>query len=126
MMGDLSGPVCQREDRAPRYLLIRAAGMTSRDALMVNGFDIIGQNRTLQVHWGKRIAAFFVDCIVVLTPVWILLFLLGERRVAAYRVAARLRFFSYAAPAGGRLRGDVGEAVVGLQVRPAVGPLTPP
>src|SRR2546427_11586889 len=103
MMGDRSGPVCQREDRAPRYLLIRAAGMTSRDALMVNGFDIIGQNRTLQVHWAKRIAAFVVDCIVVLAPVWILLFLLGERRGAASGVAPRSGFFpvSTVAEAGG-------------------------
>src|SRR2546428_4577075 len=80
MMGDLSGRVCQRGGASPRYVLIRRSGMGARDALMVNGFDIIGQNRTLQIHWAKRVAAFAVDCLVVLAPVWILLFLLGERR----------------------------------------------
>src|SRR2546426_2654016 len=63
-----------------RYLLIRRPGMGSRDALMVNGFDIIGQNRTLQVHWAKRIVAFALDCVVVLSPVWIFLYVIGERR----------------------------------------------
>ena len=65
MMGDLSGPFVNAVDRHRGYLLIRRPGMRARDALMVNGFDIIGQNRTLQIHWGKRIAGFLVDCIVV-------------------------------------------------------------
>jgi len=98
--------------------------MGARDALMVNGFDILGQNRTLQVHWGKRVAAFFVDCIVVLTPVWILLFLLGERRVAAYGVASGLGFFAYATLAERLWRMTVGKAMVGLEVRSVVGPMT--
>jgi len=61
---------------------------------MVNGFDIIGQNRTLQVHWGKRIVAFAIDCVVVLSPVWMFLFLLGERRVSAYGITSGLAFFA--------------------------------
>src|SRR3990172_5309920 len=76
-------PVCQGGRRGPRYLLIERLAMGARDALMVSGFDILGQNRTLQVHWTKRIVAFALDCVVVLAPVWTVLFLLGERRIAA-------------------------------------------
>src|SRR2546429_4270901 len=107
MMGDLSGRVCQRGGASPRYVLIRRSGMGARDALMVNGFDIIGQNRTLQIHWAKRVAAFAVDCLVVLAPVWILLFLLGERRGSAYGGAPGGGFFSYATAVEGGWRGAV-------------------
>src|SRR2546428_4747608 len=113
MMGDLSGRVCQRGGASPRYVLIRRSGMGARDALMVNGFDIIGQNRTLQIHWAKRVAAFAVDCLVVLAPVWILLFLLGERRVSPYGGAAGVGFFSVATVMGGVWGGGVGETPAG-------------
>src|SRR2546422_10743666 len=102
MMGDLSGRVCQREGARPRYVLIRRSRMGARDALMVNGFDIIGQNRTLQIHWAKRVAAFAVDCLVVLAPVWILLFLLGERRGSLVGGGAGVVF------AGGAVRAVLG------------------
>ena len=91
---------------------------------MVNGFDIIGQNRTLQIHWGKRIVAFFVDCIVVLAPVWVLLFLVGERRVASYGVISGIGFFAYATISEGVWRTTVGKAIAGLEVRSVVGPMT--
>src|SRR3989304_6190874 len=67
-------PVCQGGRRGPRYLLIERLAMGARDALMVSGFDILGQNRTLQVHWTKRIVAFALDCVVVPAPVWPFLF----------------------------------------------------
>ena len=91
---------------------------------MVNGFDIIGQNRTLQVHWVKRIAAFVIDCIVVLSPVWILLFVLGERRVPAYGISSGLAFFLYATVAEGTWRRTVGKTIAGLEVRAVSGPMT--
>ncbi|TLZ55699.1 MAG: RDD family protein [Methanobacteriota archaeon] len=124
MMGDLSGRVCQRGGAPPRYVLIRRSGMWARDALMVNGFDIIGQNRTLQIHWAKRVAAFALDCLVVLTPVWILLFLLGERRVPVYGVASGLAFFVYATVMEGIWRRTVGKTIAGLEVRAVGGPMT--
>jgi len=98
--------------------------MRARDALMVNGFDIIGQNRTLQIHWAKRVAAFAVDCLVVLAPVWILLFLLGERRVSAYGVASGIGFFAYATVMEGIWRRTVGKTIAGLEVRAVGGPMT--
>jgi hypothetical protein len=98
--------------------------MGTRDALMVNGFDIIGQNRTLQVHWAKRVVAFAVDCVVVLAPVWILLYLVGERRVPVYGVSSGLAFFAYATVAEGIWRRTVGKTIAGLEVRAVAGPMT--
>ncbi|TLZ64509.1 MAG: RDD family protein [Methanobacteriota archaeon] len=124
MMGDLSGPFVNAVDRHRGYLLIRRPGMRARDALMVNGFDIIGQNRTLQIHWGKRIAGFLVDCIVVLAPVWMLLFFLGERRVASYGVVSGIGFFAYSTVSERLWRKTVGKALAGLEVRPVAGAMT--
>ncbi len=124
-MGDLSGHRFVNAGPAPaRYLIIRRPGMGTRDALMVNGFDIIGQNRTLQVHWAKRVVAFAVDCVVVLAPVWIVLYLVGERRVPVYGVSSGLAFFAYATVAEGIWRRTVGKTIAGLEVRPVAGPMT--
>src|SRR2546425_9124360 len=125
MMGDLSGRVCQREGARPRYVLIRRSRMGARDALMVNGFDIIGQNRTLQIHWAKRVAAFALDCLVVLTPVWILLFLLGERRGPPFRGVVGVRVFALGAGEGGEWRRGGGENSGAGRVAAAGGPRTP-
>src|SRR3990172_2327718 len=104
-------PVCQGGRRGPRYLLIERPAMGAWDALMVSGFDILGQNRTLQVHWTKRIVAFALDCVVVLAPVWTVLFLLGERRIAAYGVLSGVAFFAHGTVAEAVWRRAVGEAV---------------
>src|SRR5207247_3314748 len=98
--------------------------MGDRDARMVSGFDIIGQNRTLQIHWGKRIVAFAIDCFVVLAPVWTVLFLLGDRRVAAYGVVSGVTYFAYSTGAGGSWRRAVGKAIAGSAVSPGAGPMT--
>ncbi len=91
---------------------------------MVSGFDIIGQNRTLQIHWGKRIVAFAIDCLVVLAPVWTVLFLLGDRRVAAYGVVSGVAYFAHSTVAEGIWRRTVGKTIAGLEVRPVAGPMT--
>ena len=91
---------------------------------MVSGFDILGQNRTLQVHWAKRIAAFVVDCIVVLAPVSTVLFVLGERRVAAYGIVSGIAFWAYATASEAILRKTLGKTLAGLEVRPVSGPMT--
>lgn len=98
--------------------------MGARDALMVSGFDILGQNRTLQVHWTKRIVAFALDCVVVLAPVWTVLFLLGERRIAAYGVLSGVAFFAYGTVAEAVWRRTVGKTIAGLEVRAVSGPMT--
>src|SRR5881628_959620 len=48
----------------------------------------------------------------------------GERRVAAYGVASGLGFFAYATLAERLWRVTVGKAMVGLEVRSVVGPMT--
>ncbi|MEK6810691.1 MAG: RDD family protein [Candidatus Thermoplasmatota archaeon] len=98
--------------------------MSARDALMVTGFDILGQNRTLQIHWGKRIVAFLIDCLVVLGPVWVALLFLGERRIASYGIVSGVAFFFYATIAEALWRKTVGKAIAGLEVRPIGGPMT--
>src|SRR3989304_3640352 len=97
--------------------------MSARDALMVTGFDILGQNRTLQIHWGKRIVAFVIDCLVVLGPVWVALLFLGERRIASYGIVSGVAFFFYATIAEALWRKTVGKAIAGLEVRPVAGPV---
>jgi hypothetical protein len=91
---------------------------------MVSGFDILGNNRTLQVHWAKRVAAFLLDCLAVLAPVSIVLFLLGERRVVAYGVASGIAFWAYATVAEAVARKTLGKTVAGLEVRSVSGPMT--
>ncbi len=91
---------------------------------MVSGFDILGQNRTLQVHWAKRVAAFVLDCIVVLAPVSTVLFLLGERRVAAYGIVSGIAFWAYATGCEAVLRKTLGKTLAGLEVRAVSGPMT--
>src|SRR3990170_3618005 len=91
MMGDLSGPRLSNRGGGPALPSYRGP----RDALMVSGFDILGQNRALQVHWAKRVAGFALDCIVVLAPVSTALFLLGERRIVSYGVLSGLVFWAY-------------------------------
>src|SRR3989442_10104147 len=113
-----------RAGRARATFLYVPPGCRPRDALMVNGFDIIGQNRTLQIHWTKRIVAFAIDCVVVLAPVWTVLFLLGDRRVSAYGVTSGLAFFAYATVGEGIWRKTVGKTIAGLEVRAVAGPMT--
>src|SRR2546428_260177 len=59
--------------------LIARCHIGFRDALMVSGFDLLGHNRTLQVHWLKRVVAFFLDLITVFAPLWSFLYLEGVR-----------------------------------------------
>ncbi|OGS51026.1 MAG: hypothetical protein A3K65_05935 [Euryarchaeota archaeon RBG_16_68_12] len=91
---------------------------------MVSGFDILGQNRTLQVHWAKRVAGFALDCIVVLAPVSTALFLLGERRIVSYGVLSGLVFWAYSTVGEALARKTLGKTLAGLEVRPVAGPMT--
>src|SRR3972149_600829 len=118
-------PVCQGGRRGPRYLLIERLAMGARDALMVRRVEILCHNRTLHVHWTNRIVAFALDCVVVLAPVWTVLFLLGERRIAAYGILSGVAFFVYATAAEAMWRRTVGKTIAGLEVRAGAGPMTP-
>ena len=91
---------------------------------MVTGFDILGQNRTLQVHWAKRIAAFLVDLVVTLGPTWAVLFTLGVKAPEAYGVGGGIVLFFYSTVAEAVWRKTPGKAAAGLEVRPVAGPMT--
>jgi len=69
--------------------------MGFRDALMVSGFDLLGHNRTFQVHWLKRVVAFFLDLITVFAPLWSFLYLEGVRAPWVYGVAGGIILFAY-------------------------------
>src|SRR5205823_3081037 len=54
-------PLCQTVHASRTDVLIARRQWESRDALMVSGFDLIGHNRTFQIHWIKRVLAYVID-----------------------------------------------------------------
>ncbi|HEY5539248.1 MAG TPA: RDD family protein [Thermoplasmata archaeon] len=91
---------------------------------MVTGFDLLGHNRTLQIHWGKRIAAFVIDSLVVLGPVLVVLLLLRVQRIETYGITSGIAFFAYGTITEAMWRKTVGKAIAGLEVRPVAGPMS--
>ena len=91
---------------------------------MVTGFDIIGQNRTLQVHWAKRIVAFLVDLVLTLAPTFVVLFAIGSKAPEAYALWGGVALFAYSTVAEAVWRKTPGKAAAGLEVRPVAGPMT--
>src|SRR3989454_2363569 len=98
--------------------------MGFRDALMVSGFDLLGHNRTFQVHWLKRVVAFFLDLITVFAPLWSFLFLEGVRAAWVYGVAGGMVLFAYSTFSEAVTRTTVGKFIVGLEVRSLRGPMS--
>src|SRR5436309_10385077 len=98
--------------------------MGFRDALMVSGFDLLGHNRTFQVHWLKRVVAFFLDLITVFAPLWSFLYLEGARAPWVYGVAGGVVLYGYSTFSEAVTRTTVGKFIVGLEVRSLRGPQT--
>src|SRR3989442_8321075 len=98
--------------------------MGFRDALMVSGFDLLGHNRTFQVHWLKRVVAFFLDLITVFAPLWSFLFLEGMRAPWVYGVAGGIVLYAYSTFSEAVTRTTVGKFIVGLEVRSLRGPMS--
>src|SRR5437867_12381898 len=98
--------------------------MGFRDALMVSGFDLLGHNRTCQVHWLKRVVAFFLDLITVFAPLWPFLYLEGARAPWVYGVAGGVVLYGYSTFSEAATRTTVGEVIVGREVRPLHGPVS--
>src|SRR2546427_9804747 len=96
--------------------------MGFRDALMVSGFDLLGHNRTFQVHWLKRVVAFFLDLITVFAPLWSFLFLEGMRAPWVYGVAGGIVLYAYSTFSEAVTRTTVGKVIVGREVRSLRGP----
>src|SRR2546427_9998721 len=98
--------------------------MGFRDALMVSGFDLLGHNRTFQVHWLKRVVAFFLDLITVFAPLWSFLYLEGVRAPWVYGVAGGIILFAYSTFSEAMTRTTVGKFIVGLEGRSLRGPMS--
>ena len=98
--------------------------MEPRDALMVSGFDLLGHNRTFQIHWMKRVVAFVLDCVAVFSPVFSVLFLQGERRPEVFGILGGIALYAYATVGEALFRRTLGKIIVGLEGRSLRGPMT--
>src|SRR5512136_1444739 len=105
-------------------LFIARAPMEFRDAPMVTGFDLLGHNRTFQVHWAKRVAAFFIDILFVFAPLWTLLYFNGERAAWVFGVLGGVALYLYSVVGEAILRTTCGKFILGLEVRPLRGTMT--
>src|SRR6266436_10421244 len=95
MMGELSGLDFVNAGTLRADVLIARPPIGFRDALMVSGFDLLGHNRTFQVHWLKRVVAFFLDLITVFAPLWSFLYLEGVRQTWVYGVFGGFVLYAY-------------------------------
>lgn len=123
MMGDLSGTFVNAVF-SPLFIY-RATPMARRDARMVSGFDLVGHNRTFQVHWFRRVLAFLYDLAAVFTPLWILLYVSGIRNPEVYGILGGVVLFAYSALAEAAFRRTLGKFLLGLEVRSVRGRVTP-
>ncbi|HYS99192.1 MAG TPA: RDD family protein [Thermoplasmata archaeon] len=91
---------------------------------MVSGFDLIGHNRTFQVHWAKRIVAFLLDLATVFAPLWSFLYLEGVRQTWVYGVFGGFVLYAYSTTMEATTRCTIGKFIMGLEVRSLRGPMT--
>ncbi len=91
---------------------------------MVTGFDLLGHNRTFQVHWAKRVAAFVIDVLFVFAPLWTYLYFDGVRAAWVYGVLGGVVLYIYSVTAEAVFRSTCGKFIAGLEVRPVRGPMT--
>ena len=98
--------------------------MGTRDALMVSGFDLLGHNRTLQIHWLKRVVAFFLDLVTVFAPLWSFLFFENIRAAWVYGVLGGIALYAYSTFSEAVTRTTVGKYIVGLEIRSLRGPMS--
>ena len=91
---------------------------------MVTGFDLIGHNRTYQVHMAKRVAAYVIDLLFVFAPLWSLLYFNGERAAWVYGVMGGMALYAYSVAGESIFRTTCGKFIAGLEVRPVRGPMT--
>lgn len=91
---------------------------------MVNGLDLLGHNRTFQMHWARRIAAFVIDLGAVFAPLWSALYLEGIRRPEIYGILGGVVLFVYSTVSEAVFRRTVGKLIAGLEVRSLRGPMT--
>lgn len=91
---------------------------------MVSGFDLLGHNRTFQIHWAKRVVAFFIDILFVFAPLWTFLYFNGERAPWVFGVLGGAALYFYSVITEAIFRTTCGKFIAGLEVRPVRGPMT--
>src|SRR5437762_12747802 len=84
-------PLCQTVHASRTDVLIARRQWESRDALMVSGFDLIGHNRTFQIHWIKRVLAYVIDLAAVFAPLWSFLYVQDIRAPWVYGIRSEER-----------------------------------
>src|SRR6266508_322897 len=124
MMGDLSGLTLSTRQRGGTDSFSSKTPFKWRDAPMVSGFDLIGHNRTFQIHWVKRVVAFFIDLVTVFAPLWSFLYLEGIRQPWIYGVLGGFLLFAYSTAMEAAARCTLGKFILGLEVRSLRGPMT--
>ncbi len=124
-MGDLSGPALSTRKRGGTDSFSSKTPFESRDARMVSGFDLIGHNRTFQIHWAKRVVAFFLDLTIIFAPLWSFLYLAGVRQTWIYGVLGGFLLYAYSTAMEAAARCTLGKFILGLEVRSLRGPMTP-
>ena len=91
---------------------------------MVTGFDLVGHNRTFQIHWTKRVIAYVIDLLFVFSPVWSILYFSGERAAWVYGFEGGIFLYVYSVGCESILRTTPGKFIAGLEVRPVRGSMT--
>ncbi len=91
---------------------------------MVSGFDLIGHNRTYQVHVVKRVVGYIIDLLFVFAPLWTFLYFNGERAAWVYGVLGGVVLYAYSVAGEAIFRTTCGKYICGLEVRPMRGPMT--
>ncbi|UCD91621.1 MAG: RDD family protein [Methanobacteriota archaeon] len=89
--------------------------------ILVSGLDIIGHNRPLRRHWLRRMAAFLVDAVLVLFPLWIVLEVLQIRPIYIFGFASGMLFFLYSSISEGLWSRTPGKEMLGLKVYSLMG-----
>src|SRR5437016_12278542 len=91
---------------------------------MVSGFDLIGHNRTFQIHWIKRVLAYFIDLAGVFAPLWSFLYVQDIRAPWVYGILGGILLFLYSTFLEPIARTTLGKVIMGLEVRSLRRPIT--
>src|SRR3990170_6533896 len=117
--------MCDGRSEGPPQAPYTPLRMETRDALMPSGFEVLGHNRALQLHWARRFGAYAVDAVAVLMPTWTVLALLGAASgIVFLGVASGVVFVLYGTAAEALHGQTLGKYVFDLEVRPVRGSLT--
>src|SRR5436305_15279019 len=91
---------------------------------MVSGFDLIGHNRTFQIHWIKRVLAYFIDLAAVFAPLWSFLYVQDIRAPWVCGIRGGILLFLYSTFLEAIVRTTIAKFMLGLEVRSLPPPMT--